>query len=88
MDGPPKGGEIAAAVQKLQLGMAGLPSGMKVEHLKSRLREATREKDPDTESWKKVVSVMQVAFWEGYILEALMWTTIFLIPKGGESTEA
>ena len=31
---------------------------------------------------EKVVSVTQVAFKEGYIMEALMWTTMVLIPKG------
>ena len=30
-----------------------------------------------------MVSVIQVEFWEGYIPEALMWTTMVLIPKGG-----
>ena len=57
--------------------------GMKVEHIKAWLWEETREKYPDTETWDKVVSVIQVAFWEGYIPEALMWKTIVLIPKGG-----
>ena len=55
---------------------------MKAEHLKAWLRAATREKEPDTKTWDKVVSVIQVAFLEGYILEALMWTTIVLILKG------
>ena len=35
-----------------------------------------------TETWYKVVSVIHVAFWEGYILEALMWKTMVFIPKG------
>ena len=55
---------------------------MKVEHLKAWLRAATIEKYPDTETWDKVVSIIQVPFWEGYIPEAFMWTTIDLIPKG------
>ena len=29
-----------------------------------------------------MVSVIHVAFWEGYIREALMWTTVVLLPKG------
>ena len=45
------------------------------------MQAATREKDLDTETWDKVVSVIQVAFREGYIPEALMWTTMVLIPK-------
>ena len=55
---------------------------MKAEHLKAWLRAATREKEPDTKTWDKVVSVIQVAFLEGCILEALMWTTIVLVSKG------
>ena len=43
---------------------------------------ATREKDLDTKKWDKVISVVQVEFWEGYMLEALIWTTMVLIPKG------
>ena len=54
---------------------------MKAEDLKSWLCEATREKDPDTEAWDKVVSVMQLAFWDGYILEAMMWKTLVIIAK-------
>ena len=55
---------------------------MKAEHLKEWLWAATREKDQDTKTWDKVVSVIHVAFMEGYILEALMQTTMVLIPKG------
>ena len=55
---------------------------MKAENLKAWLRVATREKDPDTETWNKVVSVIQVVFQKGYIPEALMWKTMVLIPKG------
>ena len=55
---------------------------MKAEHLNAWLRAVTREKDPDSKTWDKVVSVIQVAFWGGYIPEAYMWTTMVLIPKG------
>ena len=54
-----------------------------MEHLKSWLREATREKESDTEMWEKVVSVINVAFCEGYIPEAFIWTTMVLIHNGG-----
>ena len=57
---------------------------MKEEYLKAWLRVVTREKDPDTKTWDKVVSVIHVAFREGYILEALMWKTMALITKGKE----
>ena len=66
------------------MGRAGGPSGKKEENLKAWLRAAIREKEPNTKTWDKVVSVIQVAFWEGYIMEALMWTTMVLIPKGKE----
>ena len=81
-EGTPVVWKIAASIRKLHSGRAGGPSGMKLDHLKTWLRAATREKDPDTEMWDKVVSVIQVVFWEVYITEALMWTTMVLIPKG------
>ena len=55
---------------------------MKAKHLNAWLRAATREKDPDIETWDKVVSVIQVAFREGFIPKPLMWTTMILITKG------
>ena len=58
-------GEIAASVRKLRAGRAGGPSGMKVEHLKAWLQVVIREKGKDTKTWDKVVSVIQVEFWEG-----------------------
>ena len=81
-DVPPEVGETAAAVRKLWSERTGGPSGINVEHLKAWLWEATREKYQYTETWDKEVSVIQVAFWEGYILEALTWTTMVLAPKG------
>ena len=56
--------------------------GMKAEHLNVWLQAETREKYPGTKAWDKVVSVIQVEFREGYITEALIWTTMVLIPKG------
>ena len=85
MDGPTEVGDIAATVRKIRSVRAVGPSGMKAEHLKVRLQAGTMEKEPDTETWDKVVSVIQVEFWEGYTPEALMWTTMVLILKvGGE----
>ena len=57
---------------------------MKTEHLKAWLRAEKIEKDPDTKTWDKVVRVIQVVFWEGYITEALMCKKIVLKPKGKE----
>ena len=31
----------------------------------------------------KLVSIVQVVFRDGYIPEALIWTTMVLVPKGG-----
>ena len=70
------------AVSKIRSGRAGGPSGMKAEHLRAWLQAATREKEPDTDMWENVVSVIQEAFWGRYIPEALLWTTMLLIPKG------
>ena len=42
----------------------------------------TSEKYPDIEKWDKLVSIMQVAFRDGYIPEAMTWTEVVLIPKG------
>ena len=55
---------------------------MKAEHLKEWLWSATREKETDTKTWDKVISVIQVAFREENIPGALMCTTIVLILKG------
>ena len=71
-----------AAVSKFRSGRAGVPSGMKAEHLKAWLQAATREKDTYIKTWDKVVSVIHVVFWEGNIPEALMWKTVVIIPKG------
>ena len=58
-------------MQKLWTGQADGPSGMKAEHLKTWLREATREKEPDSEKWAKLVSITQVVLRDGYIPEAM-----------------
>ena len=54
---------------------------MKVEHLKAWIREATREKYPDTEHWDKLASITKSVFQGGHIPEALAWMTVVLIPK-------
>ena len=64
--------------RKLRSGRVGGPSGMKAEHLNAWLWAATRDKDLDTKTWEKVVSIIQVAFRKGYIPEAFM-----LVSKSG-----
>ena len=66
-DRPPEGEDITIAVRKLRTGRPRGPSGIKVGHMETWLREATREKDPDTKKWDKLVNIMQVSFWHRYI---------------------
>ena len=77
------GDYIAVVVQKLRAGRAGGPLGMKEENQKTWIREAIMEKDPETEKWEKLVSIMQAAFQDEYISEALAWKMMVLIPNGG-----
>ena len=58
-----------------------VPSGIKREQLKLCLREATREKYPETEHWNKLASITELAFRDGHILEALACTNMVLIPN-------
>ena len=44
------------------MGRAGGISGMRAYNLKVGLREATREKDPETRQWEKLASVTKLAF--------------------------
>ena len=82
-DGPLEGEDILFSVHKLRTGWAVGPSIIKAKQLKTWLREATREKDPNTEKWDKLVSITKVVLQDGYIQEALVWKAIVLIPKGG-----
>ena len=67
---PPEEEDIAAAVRKLRVGRPEVPSGMKAEQLNTWLREASREKDPDTKKRDKLMSINKVVFQDGCILEA------------------
>ena len=81
MDGHPEGDEIVFAVWKLWAGRTEGISGMKAEKLKTWIREATSEKEPDIEKWDKLVSIKKLAFQDRYIPEALTWMTRVLILK-------
>ena len=61
----PKCKEIAWVVRSLCLNRWGGPSGMRAEHLYQWLQEATREEDPETTHWQKVVVIVQAAFRNG-----------------------
>ena len=62
--------------------------GMKLEHLKSWLREETREKDPDTKAWDKFVSITQVAFQDDTSQRKLRGQQWYLYRRVVEGTEA
>ena len=49
-------------VQSIHAGIAGGHSGMKSEHLKMWLREATWEKNLDRAVWEALVSMAQMTF--------------------------
>ena len=69
-------------------GWSGGPLGIRADHFKVFLSEATQLKDPYTRRWYKLVSVTKLAFREGRIPTALTWTTMVLIIKGvGEYRE-
>ena len=81
-DGTPIKEETEAAVQSIHVGRAGRTSGMRAEHLKMWLIEATREKNLDKARWEGLVSMAQLNFQEGIISAELIWTTMILLPKG------
>ena len=58
----PRKGRIIVTVPGICTGRAGGLSGMRAENLKVGLREATREKDPETRQWEKLASVTKLAF--------------------------
>ena len=81
-DGTPIKEETEAAVQSIHVGRAGRTSGMRAEHLKMWLIEATREKNMDKARWEGLVSMAKLNFQEGIMSAELTWTTMILLPKG------
>ena len=70
-DGTPEGEEIAVAVWGQGTGRRGGSLGMRAEDLEVWKRDATREKDPETRRWDKLVSVTKMVLREGRIPTAL-----------------
>ena len=83
LDGPLRGEDITVTVKGMHMGWEGGQPGTRAEYLKGWLREVTLEKDPGTQRWEKLLSLMKLAFCEGRLPVALTWTTMVLIPKGG-----
>ena len=70
------------AVQGLKRGRACGPSGIRVEDLKGRLWEASREMEPVTHRWKLLLRLIQNTVKDGVVPEELVWETMVFLPKG------
>jgi hypothetical protein len=73
--------EIADAVKRLRNNRSGGPSGIRGEHLKGWL--AAAEAGRDDTLWQKLVYLIQHAFETGEIPDAMAWSVMVLLPKGG-----
>eukprot|EP00978_Attheya_sp_CCMP212_P034080 scaffold141091_cov56-Attheya_sp.AAC.1 len=71
-----------AAVRKLRNNRSGGPSGIRGEHLKGWLTKAELE-GGDSSNWRKLVELVQLAFETGEIQEAMAWSLMILLHKGG-----
>ena len=59
-DSVPDDDKAAEAVRWIRLNHSGVPSGMRVEHLRKWIGEATRDLEPDDTHWRKWVELVQV----------------------------
>ena len=73
--------EIAWAVRRLRLNLLGGPLGMRAEHLRQWLIDATRDDSPGATNWLKAVVIVQAAFYDGTLAYECTWHTVVLIPK-------
>ena len=73
--------EFARAVCRIRTNKAGGPSGMRTEHLRSWMGEATREYSPDPILWEKVIGLIRAAFREVRLTEECTCQTFVLILK-------
>ena len=80
-DDIPSEGEIADAVKRLHNNRSGGPSGIRGEHLKGWL--AAAEAGRNDALWQKLVYLIQHAFETGDIPDAMAWSVMVLLPKGG-----
>ena len=67
-DEPPGGEKIAVTVRRIHMGRLVGTSGMRDEHLKACIHEATLEKYLVTRRWETLVSITKVVFQEVHLL--------------------
>ena len=60
----------------------GGTSGIRSEHLQSWLTAATREEQPDTANWDRVVEILHTAFQDVRLPTECTFQTVVIIPKG------
>ena len=68
-DGIPEEEVVSWEVFYLHRNRAGIPLGLRVEHLRSWLHVATRDKSPDPTHWGEVVVLIQATFHNGHLAE-------------------
>ena len=81
-DSVPNNKEIAWSVQSLFLDYPGGPPGMRAEHLRKWLVEATQKESLDATYWKNLVAILQAEFRDSTIVDKIMWNTVVLIKRG------
>jgi hypothetical protein len=75
-DSIPSEAEIEKAVGRIHSGRIPGQTGMRPEDLKERRDAARREKSPDTQTWDKVVELVQYIFETGMIPTELNWSVL------------
>jgi exonuclease III len=82
-DSIPSKEEIEQAVSRLRNDRAPGPTGMRAEHLKTWLREATTDDDSrDATKWTLYCSLLTHMFETGEVPEEVRWSLLILLPKG------
>jgi exonuclease III len=82
-DSVPSAEEIAKAIPRLKNDKAPGPTGMRAEHVKAWLQEATRDDDSrDTTKWDLYCSLITHIFETGNVPTELQWSILVLLPKG------
>ena len=74
--------EVDCSVLFLQQNRAGIPYGMRVEHLQSCLQSKTRKELSDPAQWGEVVVMIQSTLREVNLEDEFIWKTTVLVSKG------
>jgi hypothetical protein len=77
----PKEGDIEDIVERLKLGKAPGPSGIKSEQLKMWLDASKRSNDPYPVKWNKFVELVHHALATGGFPAENSWSVLVVIPK-------